>query len=57
MSFGKIIQEFATGHPVKMVIEGDGASMRGIVHHGDVLTFAPITDFQQITVGDIVGIT
>lgn len=54
MGFGNIIQEFAAGRPVKMVIEGDGASMRGVVRHGDVLTFSPITDFQQITPGDIV---
>ena|SRR6185436_5326380 len=54
MSFRDLLQELAEGRAVKIVIEGDGASMQGIVRHGCVLTLTPVKDFREVQVGEIV---
>lgn len=54
MSFQDLLRELEEGRAVKIVIDGDGASMRGIVKHGMVLTLMPVADFHEVGAGDIV---
>lgn len=54
MSSQDLLHELAEGHAVKIVIEGDGASMRGVVRHGCVLTLTPVKDFREVQAGEIV---
>jgi hypothetical protein len=54
MSSRDLLQELAEGRAIKIVIEGDGASMRGVVRHGCVLTLTPVQDFREVQAGEIV---
>jgi hypothetical protein len=53
MSFRDLLTELVEGRVVKIVIEGDGASMRGIVRHGCVLTLAPTVDYREVQAGEM----
>jgi hypothetical protein len=53
MSFRDLLRELEEGRAVKIVIDGDGASMRGIVKHGMLLTLSPVLDFHDVKAGDI----
>ena len=54
MSSRDLLKELEEGRAVKIVIEGDGASMRGVVRHGCVLTLTPVRDFREVQTGEIV---
>lgn len=47
-------QELSQGRCVRLVVDHDGASMRGIINRGDVLTLGPVSDLAEIRVGDLV---
>lgn len=53
MSFHDLLRELEEDRAVKIVIDGDGASMRGIVKHGMVLTLSPVVDFHEVKAGEI----
>jgi hypothetical protein len=46
-------QELLQGRCVRLVVDHDGRSLRGIIQLGDVLTLCPISDLTQVTVGDM----
>lgn len=47
-------QELSQGRCVRLVVDHDGASMRGIINLGDVITLGPVVDVAEIRVGDLV---
>jgi hypothetical protein len=51
-----VIDTLMAGQPAKIYVpeDGDLASMRGVLKHGQVLTLSPVRDFSSVRANDIV---